>query len=150
MKTTIIIIIIAVGLLLGGILWSKSLQNNDPDIITLSGMHWHPELSIYVKGVKQEIPTNIGIGTKYSSFPGYDMNMAMAGVHTHDEAGIIHFEFAGVVRKEDLTLGQFFKIWDKSMSSFGTNMKMTVNGVPNTEYENYIMQDKDKIELNYE
>ena len=36
------------------------------------------------------------------------------------------------------------------MWSFGTNVKMTVNGKENTEYENYAMQDKDKIELRYE
>jgi hypothetical protein len=29
-------------------------------------------------------------------------------------------------------------------------LKMTVNGKENTEYENYIMQDKDKIELRFE
>ena len=36
------------------------------------------------------------------------------------------------------------------MLSFGANMKMTVNGKENTEYENYIMRDKDKIELRFE
>jgi topoisomerase-4 subunit A len=36
------------------------------------------------------------------------------------------------------------------IQSFGTNMKMTVNEEENTEYENYIMQDKDKIEIRYE
>jgi len=150
MKKISIIIIVVIGLLFGAVWWSNSIQKSDPDIISRNGMHWHPELSIYVKGVKQEIPTNIGIGTKYAGFPGYDMNMAMAGVHTHDEMGVIHFEFGGIVRKKDLTLGQFFDIWGKDIKFFGTNMKMIVNGAENTEYENYIMQDKDKIELNYE
>ena len=59
-------------------------------------------------------------------------------------------EFQGLARKQDATLGQFFKNWDKDMQSFGTNMKMTVNGEENTEYENYVMGDKDKIELYYD
>ncbi|KKR45549.1 MAG: hypothetical protein A3G47_01130 [Candidatus Zambryskibacteria bacterium RIFCSPLOWO2_12_FULL_39_45] len=150
MKKTIIIIVVAVGLLFGGVWWSKSLTKNDPDIISRNGLHWHPELFIFVKGVKEEIPTNIGVGFQYAGLPGYDQNMKMTGVHTHDTSGIIHFEFSGLVRKKDLTLGQFFKIWGKDISSFGVNMKMTVNGKENTEYENYIMQDKDKIELRYE
>ena len=29
-------------------------------------------------------------------------------------------------------------------------MEMTVNGKENIEFENYIMKDKDKIELHYE
>ena len=36
------------------------------------------------------------------------------------------------------------------MRSFGTNMRMTVNGIENTEYENYQMKDGDTIELRYE
>ena len=35
------------------------------------------------------------------------------------------------------------------MRSFGTDMKMTVNGEENTEYDNYVMRDKDKIELRF-
>ena len=150
MRTTIIIAIIAVLVLLGGVLWSNSLTKNDPNIITRNGLHWHPELSIYVKGIKQEIPANIGVGVKYAEYSGYDARMGMTGTHTHDTTGVIHFEFGSIVRKEDLTLGQFFKIWGKGMRVFGTNMKMTVNGTENTKYEDYLMQDKDKIELRYE
>jgi len=71
-------------------------------------------------------------------------------VHTHDSTGVIHLEMSGLIRKENITLGQFFKVWGKDIRSFGTNMTMTVNGKENTEYENYLMQDKDKIELRYE
>ena len=57
---------------------------------------------------------------------------------------------SGLVRKEDITLARFFKVWGKDINSFGTNLTMTVNGKENTEYGNYLMQDKDKIELRYE
>ena len=61
MKNTFIIIGIIILLLVGGVWWSKSLQKSNPDIIARNGLHWHPELAIYVKGEKQEIPANIGL-----------------------------------------------------------------------------------------
>jgi len=47
-------------------------------------------------------------------------------------------------------LENFFRNWGKDMRSFGANMRMTVNGVENTEFENYMMRDGDKIELRYD
>ncbi|MDP3989405.1 MAG: hypothetical protein Q8P93_04185 [bacterium] len=139
MKAVWIIMAVAV---VGGIVWLVASQPKTPEseIISRSGFHWHPELTIYVKGEKLEIPENIGIGAVHQP------------IHTHADSvqGIVHMEFQGLARKQDVTLGQFFKNWGKDMRSFGTNMKMTVNGEENTEYENYIMGDKDKIELRYE
>lgn len=108
------------------------------DIVSRSGFHWHPELAIYVKGEKQEIPPNIGIGVTHKP------------IHTHDNTGVIHAELQGITRKQDIALGRFFKNWGKDMRSFGTNIKMVVNGQKNVDYENYVMRDKDKIELNFE
>lgn len=128
--------------IIAGLIWLVASQPKTPegDIISRNGFHWHPELAIYVKGEKQEFPANIGIGAVHQP------------IHTHDDAtqGIVHLEFQGLVRKNDIMLGQFFKGWGKDIRSFGTNMTMTVNGKENIEYENYIMQDKDKIELHYE
>src|SRR3989344_5002745 len=62
----------------------------------------------------------------------------------------IHLEFQGLTRKQDIILCQFFKNWGKDMRSFGANIKMVVNGKENTEYENYVMRDKDKIELSFD
>ncbi|MEK7180234.1 MAG: hypothetical protein AAB706_02055 [Patescibacteria group bacterium] len=125
---------------LGGLIWYGLTRPTirESEIISRNGLHWHPELVIYVKGQKQEIPTNIGIGAVHQP------------IHTHDATGTIHLEFQDMVRKQDIILGQFFKNWGKNIQSFGTNMKMTVNGKESTEYENYVMQDKDKIELQYE
>ena len=117
---------------------SGTVQSNDPDVVAVSGMHWHPQLEIYVKGEKIEIPQNIGIGAVHQP------------MHTHDDLPIIHLEFLGMVRTQDIKLGRFFEIWGKDMDSFGSNMTMTVNGSPNTEFGNYIMRDGDKIELRYE
>ena len=101
-------------------------------------MHWHPTLEIYVGDERVEIPRNLGLGAVHKP------------VHTHDDLPILHLEFNGTVREEDVMLGEFFKNWGKDMRSFGTNMRMTVNGVPNTEFEHYIMRDKDIIELRYD
>lgn len=98
--------------------------------------HIHPELKIIILGKEEMIPANIGI-----------KSFCMNSIHTHNASGLLHVE---APIKKDFTLGDFFAVWGKDMGSFGTNMKMTVNGKENTEYENYIMQDNDKIELRYE
>lgn len=152
MNNTIIWSGIIVVMLMGGVWWSQSRQANDPDIITRNGLHWHPELTILVKGEKQVIPANIGIGPSYAANPTFDRGMGMTAVHTHDDAsqGIIHFEFSGVVRREDTELENFFAIWDKDLYFFGENVSMTVNGESNTQFGDYEMRDGDKIVLIYE
>ncbi len=130
----------------GGLIWYIATRPPTPesDIISKTGFHWHPELIIYVKGVKQEIPANIGLPA--------GMGAVHQPIHTHDDSdrGIIHMEFEGLVLKQNTTLGQFFKNWGKDINSFGENMKMTVNGQENTDYENYIMRDNDQIIIYYE
>ncbi len=138
MKLIIGITVGVIVLLVGAIWLSSTLQKVDSEIISRSGLHWHTQLMIYVKGERIEIPHNIGIGA---------VHMPM---HTHEDLPTIHLEFGGVVKKRDLTLGQFFKIWDKEFDSFGPNVKMTVNGNENTELGSYQMKDGDKIELRYE
>lgn len=128
--------------LIGGLVWYVATRPPIPesDIVSRSAFHWHPELTIYVKGEKQEIPENIGIGAVHQP------------IHTHDDSGqgVVHMEFQGMARKQDITLGQFFKNWGKDIRTFGANMRMIVNGEENAEYENYVMKDKDRIELRYE
>ncbi|RJR12552.1 hypothetical protein C4585_03540 [Candidatus Parcubacteria bacterium] len=150
MKNIFIIGGLAILLLVGGVWWSKSLQSSDSNIISTQGVHWHPQLTMYVNGEKQDIPSGIGIGTQYASMPTFDSSMRMTSMHTHEPDGTIHLEFPGLVKKDDTTLGNFFRIWGKDMRSFGSNMTMSVNGIPNTDYENYMMRDGDKIELRYD
>lgn len=127
---------------IGGLIWYVATRPliTESDIVSRSSFHWHVQLTIYVKGEKQEIPANIGIGAVHQP------------IHTHDDSdqGIVHMEFQGIAQKQDIMLGQFFKNWGKDIRSFGANMKMTVNYEKNTEYENYVMRDKDKIELRYD
>jgi len=98
MKAITIMIVGSIALLLG-IAFLAGRSSDDPDIVSQKGFHWHPELAIFVKGEEQEIPPNIGIGAVHQP------------IHTHDDSnqGIVHMEFQGLARKQDTTLGQFFK-----------------------------------------
>lgn len=136
-KTSYILISLAV-IVIGGFGLSKFLQSNNPNIASTGAFHWHPELVIYVKGEKIEIPQGIGLAGGHKP------------MHTHDDLPLVHLEFGGSAKNEEIMLGTFFKYWGKEFNSFGTSVTMTVNGKENTELENYVMKDGDKIELRYE
>lgn len=127
---------IAIGLVWWAI--QKTPQVLPSEVVSENGLHWHAELSMYVKGKKLDIPKDIGIGRIHEP------------VHTHDSDGTIHMEFQGRVEKDDLKLSRFFRNWEKDMKSFGRLISMKVNGQENTEFEQYGMEDNDKIELRYE
>lgn len=142
-----LLIFSTLGLLAAGGWWViKQPGIPEEEIVSRKGIHWHPELVIFIKGEKQEIPTNLGLGAVHQP------------IHTHDSTGVLHLEMQGLVKKEDTELGQFFKIWGKQFSancildfcnSEGEKVKMSVNGQENIEFENYLMRDKDKIEIRY-
>ena len=147
--TWLFIVILLVGL--GGLLWFATTPAPGSDqanpMVSYSGLHWHPHLSIMIKGQIQEIPAGIGLGATESP------------VHTHEADGIIHLEFVGPVRESDITLGKFFKLWGKRFSSdcifddctgVAGMVKLFVNGQENFLFENYSMQEKDEMEIRYE
>ena len=146
----LLITLAVVALLVGGSWAIGTMQQSDPDVISQSGIHWHPTLEIFVRGEKVDIPANIGLGQQYSSLPTFDRSMGMTAIHTHEDMPVIHLEFPGLVREEDITLGRFFEIWGKDIRSFGESVRMTVGGAENTEYEKYIMRDGDTIQLHYD
>lgn len=133
--------VVFIVLILGLAVWLQKLddgKSTSTELLSNKGLHFHAELAITAKGEPVDIPFGIGLGAKHNP------------IHTHEEPGLIHMEFQGFVEKRDLILGEFFDSWGKDIQSFGTNMKMTVNGVENTEFENYQMKDKDKIVLTFE
>lgn len=136
-KTTYILVGLAI-LIISSLAWSEYFQSSDPNIVSTGAFHWHPELTIYVKGERQEIPQGIGLAGGHQP------------IHTHADVPIVHMEFESAAKMDEVTLGQFFRNWGKEFNSFGSNVKMTVNGKENTEFENYQMKDGDKIELRYE
>lgn len=138
----------------------ESMTGDDATVISASGVHWHPELNIFINGEKQEIPGDIGIGGQYASSKWFDSMMGMTDIQTHDASGTLHWEvMKGPVLKGEARLGAFFEIWGKPFSndqifdvktSDGGELTMTVNGEPNSEFENYLVKDGDKIEIRYQ
>ncbi len=145
----ILTIAVTVGI---SVLLSKGSESSVPegDVVAKNGLHWHPNLTINIEGKKQELPANIGLsGSVHQK------------IHTHDtdaKDGVVHLEAQGVVGKDDIKLGNFFRVWGKEFNSTkildktsGPEgvVKMTVNGKDNREFENYLMKDGDKIEISY-
>lgn len=133
-------------------LLSKSGNPDIPEdqIVSRDGLHWHPKLSIYIKGEKRELEDGIGLGAVHQP------------MHTHTEDyknGVAHMEMQGVVIKDKTKLGNFFRIWGKPFSATklldvesteSGAIKMTVDGKENSEFENYEMKDRDNIEIRFE
>jgi len=145
-KTIVIFIIIVIGIAVWFFVSQTSVSA--PEIISRSGLHWHADLTINIFGESQDIPAGIGL-EKLPHKP----------IHTHDRDSIIHMEFSGLVKEDDLRLGRFFEIWvetfskdcifDKCTGPEGT-LKMLINGKENFEFDNYVMRDSDKIEIIFE
>ncbi len=147
MKYGIGIAAIIVLLLIGGAWWSRSLAERDPALVSRTGLHWHPSLEIFIKGEQMEIPEGIGLAGVHSP------------MHTHEDLPLVHLEFEGPVRGEDIALGTFFRVWGQDFSRESLlghkngsegQVRMLVNGVENAEFERYQMHDGDQIELHYE
>lgn len=152
-----IILIIAAILIFGGGIFGAVLflsnrstapkSASELKTIAKAGMHWHANLSIKILDQYQSISSNIGIGITHLP------------VHTHEADGVMHMEFSGAVREDDIRLGRFFENWnkdfnkdcvlDKCNGSDG-RLRMLVNGEENFEFENYSVKDKDKIEIIFE
>ena len=109
-------------------------------------LHIHSDLKIIINGKQEIIPVNIGI----------EGNI-MRAVHTHDASGKIHIEPPCV---RDLTLGDFFIIWNKEFNSqcifdscisdsTNVTLNMFVNGKESDEFENLILKDDQEIVIEY-
>ena len=107
--------------------------------------HYHPSVMVIIDGEQIPIPTDVGVQTG-----------CMRMVHTHDDSGKLHVE------KEDasinITIGDFFAVWGKTFTEnqiLDSNtdstheIVMTVDGVVNTEYNNYIPTDGEQIKIEY-
>lgn len=144
---TIIIFAVIVGGILAWFFISRSSAPEEGDIVAKNGLHWHTQLEISILGQKQAIPAGLGLAA---------IHLPM---HTHETDNMIHLEFAGKVSKDDIRLGKFFKIWGKTFNKdciFDKcrgpegELKILVDGKENGEYDNYVMEDSDKIEIIFE
>lgn len=93
------------------------------DSLEHTTVHYHLHVSIYIDGKATQIPQNVGIADDQSCY---------YWLHTHDATGIIHVEAPS---EQDLTLGNFFDIWQRSnFSNLGTGYPKQLNDTGWTTY----------------
>lgn len=149
MKTShiiIAVIIVALGLMVWGSTltpairpWSETtrvgcLPNGHENL----ALHIHPRLSIFVDGVPEVIPANIGIR------PG-----CMAEVHTHDETGELHVETIDIARGDMFTLQDFFDVWDMELEREGYEVYILRNGQLQDTLSDVPLRDLENLEVRY-
>ena len=103
--------------------------------------HAHPQVAININGTYFIIPANMG-------FSG-----CARVIHTHATDGVLHVE---TDQNRDYTLGDFFLIWGNYVNNaqtaifnstqiFGSHvvpghsLTMTVNGTPDSSFQNYVI-----------
>jgi hypothetical protein len=140
-------------ILIGAFSWFiiTSPELPEEELVSTSGIHWHPNLEIYIHGERQVIPANIGlnaVGVHRSN-----------SIHTHVPNDSIHLEFSGRVLRDSIKLKQFFSVWGEEFSSEcilgfcngeDGQVKLLVNDEENFEFAEYVMKDGDNIEIRYE
>ncbi len=116
--------------------------------IPKSAIHWHPHVTLLVKGKPVTIPAYVGLETSIHK-----------PVHTHEADNILHWEVDSPT-VDNMQLGYFFNtVWKKNFSSEcilgycngpdGT-VRMYVNGVENAEFNHYMPRDGDEIRIVFE
>ena len=108
---------------------------------TKGPVHWHANFEVELCGQKQDF-TSYGSGQHHAG---------LSLLHTHGD-GVIHIEGA-ILKQEDIALGKFFdgidipfdrdRIMDKKNGDECSpgkpgQVKMFVDGVPSTEFRDYI------------
>ncbi len=137
--------------LIGWVGWKIATSPVRPegDVVSAKEVHWHAHMDISIRGQAIDIPANIGIPTD-------NPNAHPENMHTHHDDHIIHIEKLPPVYKDDLRIRNFFQVWGKKFDSQcvvdecvkdGEKLTFTINGQPNTDFENYLLQDGDKVEI---
>mgnify|MGYP001611745148 CR=1 FL=1 len=98
--------------------------------------HTHQQLTIIVDNASETIPADVGLTGCHRA------------IHTHDITGQIHVEAQD---RRDYTLGDFFKVWSKTIQREGYDLEMTADNLPisNELQEGLILKDKQEIVLKY-
>lgn len=130
------------------------------------GDHIHPTLQILIEGIEASIPADVGLTPGRTYHP-----------HTHDGSGTLHIgegPTSGLDPQGSpprlTTLEDFFDVWrttnvgtsrNNSVAFFSENqildhiadahhaVRMTVNGQPNFQFEDYSPHDLDEIVISY-
>ena len=144
-------IIVAVVVVFGGLLWWAGSASQpalvfveDTNVACLPNghqglaTHIHPTLSITVDGEPERLPANIGVSGN-----------CMAETHTHDSSGTLHIETATHARLQELSIADFFDVWNQPVEREGYDMTISVNGQEVSHISDVPLQDQARIELTY-
>lgn len=108
--------------------------------------HIHAMLHIYVDGLLQPLPADIGL----DSAKGIESSM-----HTHDSTGVIHME---APRPHNYTLGDFFAVWGVKLGPAqvggltgygGDHLHFYLNGKPLHNPAALVLHKEDSIVIGY-
>jgi hypothetical protein len=120
-----VIIAVAAASIAGAILYQP------PTAMAISGIecnrseqlnyHIHSGLDVFVNGVQQQVPSNIGILSSPS---------CLYWLHTHSANGIIHIE---APETREFLLGQFIDVWEQTLTN-STTFFDSVSDMPVTAY----------------
>jgi hypothetical protein len=120
-----VIIAVAAASIAGAILYQP------PTAMAISGIecnrseqlnyHVHSGLDIFIDGVQQQIPSNIGILSSPS---------CLYWLHTHSADGIIHVE---APETREFVLGQFIDVWEQTLIN-STAFFDSISDMPVTAY----------------
>lgn len=120
---------------------SAGRTNKSTTTYTDAPVHWHAAFEVELCGKKQD----------FSSYGGAGHHAGLPLLHTHGD-GVIHIE-GRIIEKQDIALGRFFdaidvpfdrdRIMDKKNGDECSpgkpgQVKMFVNGEPNTEFRDFV------------
>ncbi len=160
----LIIILIVLGLAYSFYVYKKNIGEKGENFIVckdedncIASMHIHADIKVKVCSKEIDFPLEKG---------------ELAGLHTHKERNLIHFherlkydnKTNSIIETDKLKLGAFFDIMNVKLTNECVadkcngdscngrtgSMKMFVNGVENNEFNNYVWEDKDNIEIIFE
>ena len=124
-----IIIPVIIAVLAAGI--AGAILYQPPTAMAISGIecnrseqlnyHIHSGLDVFVNGVQQQVPSNIGILSSPS---------CLYWLHTHSANGIIHIE---APETREFLLGQFIDVWEQTLTN-STAFFDSVSDMPVTAY----------------
>lgn len=150
MQKILIISLIATAMLIGLLVWASTNRTTnfvtfeDTDIACLANghqsifAHIHMGLEITVDDQPEIIPANVGINST-----------CMSELHTHDETGEIHVETVSVGRLDELTLTDFFAVWNKSSEREGYTLEITQDGEIINSVEEVKFRDGSVVKMSY-
>ncbi len=146
LKNTVIAVIVLAALGIFG--WWLSTLEFSGGTYSNGHVHWHAALLLEVCGEPRDLPAEVGSGLAHGQ------GMAGTPLMHHHHDGTIHIE--GIIQKpEDIALGKFTDsiglAFDSDTLMEKTNgdecspgepgqVKMSVNGVPNTDFRNYVLK----------